>query len=168
MSGLTVADVFDLLAEHAECVNPTGCKVFGYDVLHCPQHAAIEGKRWTYRMPMVPQKYLPLASLHGHLTGWGSGETPRVVIAVLLWRITAEYMLDREPLHPAPGQTITQAAEQYVRDHWGEAEGHGIAVDTIDNQPISRYLDSLSLYDDDRRVRNSDQHKAFANPEETR
>lgn len=166
MSGLTVTDVFDLFAEHADCASPNACLDGWYAPLGCPQHAALEGKRWAYRMPMLPQKYLPFAGIQNHLRGW-DGETPRVVIAVLLWRITAEFAHDDEALHPAPGQTITDAAEQYVRDHWVEAESNGVVIDGF-STPISRYLDSLSLYDDYRRVRASDQHKAFANPEETR
>lgn len=161
MSGLTVADVFDLLAEHAECWCPP-------ETDRCPKHQALRivASAQTSTEIAVYPGMLPMDRLSGYSL-WADGETPRVMIALLLWRIVAEFCHDAEPLRPGPGQTITIAAEQYVRSYSSAAEQEDAEYEG-ETEVIVYVLHRLGLDADYQRVKRDTQHMAFANPEETR
>jgi hypothetical protein len=165
-AGLALRDFFDLLHEHVPCTCPHTYKRNGVESDVCPRHRAQKG----YGMALangdtvpIPQALFPMETIGEFLTGWDS-DIPRVVIAVVLWRVTAEYADDREPLRIPTGQTITDTAEQYVRDHWEQAEANecGFAEYVGGRaRTISQFVYGFCLLDDYQRVKLSKQHMAF-------
>lgn len=162
---LTAADVFDLLAEHAECWCSDGEQANGVVSEECPKHLAIKaltdhsGDATT----TIPQSLFPLAHLSGYSRVW-DGETPRVVIALLVWRIVAEFTRDPAPLQVPPDQTITATAERYVMDHADAAEQEDIEYDG-ETEVITYVMNRTSLLDDYLRIKHNVQHMAFETTE---
>jgi hypothetical protein len=160
---LTTADFFDLIVEHTPCWCPvTGPAATQPD--DCPRHVALRKHREAAlrdNPARIPQNLFPLNEISAYLHGWDE-ETPRVVIAVLLWRVTAEFAHDHAPLMVANGASISETAEEYVRGHWEDAETNQAART---GQLISRFLDELGLLEDYIRVKQGRQQLAFAHAE---
>jgi hypothetical protein len=116
VSGLSSRDVVSLLAEHAEChcldVHPAECPKHSLEALVADFDTDV----------LIFPGMLPMEALSGYLRD--GDETPRVIIALVLWRIVSEFVSTEheEPLEPLDGQTISDAAEDYVRRNAEEAE----------------------------------------------
>ena len=92
------------------------------------------------------------------------GETgSRTEIALLVWRAVAEFIHDHEPLTQAPGLTLAETAEAYVKEHADEAMGC-----TLDypGRLIYPVLHNHSLHDDFDRMRLGCQADAFGPDEQ--
>lgn len=157
---LTLTDFFDLIGEHTPC----WCPISNPAARHaddCPTHVVLRKHREAAlrdEASAIPQSLFPLDHLAAYLSGWDE-ETPRVTIAVVLWRVTAQFANDAAALKITPGASISETAEQYVRDHWAEAETNQSARPGL---LISRFLDDVGLLEDYTRVKQQRQHLAFA------
>jgi len=147
---LTIADFVDLIAEHTTCRCPAGTSTPHSQAESCPKHRAIRAHLEAVRDDWpIPQGLFRLEQLGAYLSGW-DGDTPRVVIAVLLWRVTAEFAGDNSSLRVPPGRSISDTAEQYVRDHWTDAEsGHH----SRSPESIGEFLSTVTLLDQYERVK---------------
>lgn len=158
---LTITDLFDLIAEHTSCECSSAETTSDRLSDNCARHLAMRGHREATQQnepASITQNLFPLERISEYLSGWDD-DTPRVVIAILLWRVTADFAHDDAPLTITPGTSISETAEQYVRDHWEEAE----ANESAQLGPlISRFLDDVALLEDYTRVKQTRQHMAFA------
>jgi len=85
----------------------------------------------------------------------------RSEVAILVWRIVAEFIGDTTTPLEAVGVALWVPAEQYVRAHAGEAEQRTIPWERRDDEVIVRVLMDLGLESDYWRIKCSEQHKAF-------
>ncbi|MFD7161360.1 hypothetical protein ACFV9C_42710 [Kribbella sp. NPDC059898] len=162
---LTVSDFLDLIAGHTICDCLSGIPTSDCSD-RCPRQSVVRGHGSAQpasnpaqqpELALIPQTLFPLDRIPDYLSGWDV-DTPRVVISILLWRITAEYVQDSEPLTIQPAHSIAETAEQYIRDHWQDAEAEQPARP---GPLISRYLDDIGLLEDYIRVKQNRQHMAF-------
>lgn len=95
-------------------------------------------------------------------------------IAILLWRIVAEFIDDTKPLAVPEGTTWWAHAEDYIREHAEEAEQTTIlwrdrgaytpipgALVPLHQDVITLVLIDLRLDGDYWRIKRSEQHMAF-------
>lgn len=152
---LSVADFLDLVAEHTACRCPAVTHASAPDNSDCPRNLSIRAHREAARhdgpWPIPPASFA-IDQVAAYLADWDEG-TPRVVIAVLLWRVTAEFAGDTSPLVVPSGHSITDTAEQYVRAHWQDAE----LSNATRQCTIREFLDDLGLLDDYKRVKQDQQ-----------
>ena len=93
--------------------------------------------------------------------------TERVEIAVLVWRVCAEFLGDVEPIIEKPGQSMTETAEEYVRERAAEIESRTLSwispfTGRRDYQAVvMQVLDEFALADDYLRIKANAQHMAF-------
>lgn len=148
---LTITDFVDLIAEHTTCRCPAEASTNDNQAESCPKHRAIRAHREAAQDDdwPIPQDLFPLEQLPAQLSEW-DGDTPRVVIAVLLWRVTAEFAGDGASLSVPTGRSISDTAEEYVRDHWRDAEsGHP----SRSPESIGEFLGTVALLDHYERVK---------------
>lgn len=148
---LTISDFVDLIAEHTTCRCPADASTNGNQAESCPKHRAIRAHREAAQDDdwPIPQDLFPLEQFAAQLSEW-DGDTPRVVIAVLLWRVTAEFAGDSASLSVPTGRSISDTAEQYVRDHWKDAESnHASRLP----ESLGEFLSTVALLGDYERVK---------------
>lgn len=141
MSGLTAAEVLNLLSEYGECWCERADRERGVFKSGCPKHEAAHSASKADRSGdrQIAPAAVPAAALRGYL-GCGK-DTARVVIAIVLWRAITSTLRRREALEPAEGQTFTEAAEEFVR-----ASAHtlqitpGSALETSRESTEAQYL----------------------------
>jgi hypothetical protein len=93
--------------------------------------------------------------------------TTRGEIAVLIWRVVAEFIGDTTPLDIS-GLAPWSAAEDYIRAHAEEAESETIMYHHGLPEVISGVLIPLGVYDDYWRIKRDEQHMAFAGEDTNR
>ncbi|MEU4607613.1 hypothetical protein AB0F43_31900 [Kribbella sp. NPDC023972] len=154
---LTIPDFLDLVAEHTACRCPAVTHASAPDNSDCPRNVAIRAHREASRFDgawPIPQSIFAIDQIPAYLSEWD--DAPRVVIAVLLWRATAEFVSDNSPLTVPPGQSISEAAEAYVRAHWREAERD----DDATPRSIGRFLRDVALLGHYERLKQDQQTAA--------
>jgi hypothetical protein len=84
-------------------------------------------------------------------------------IAVLIWRIVAEFIHDTQPLVAEPGRALWEVAERYIFDNAEAAEQQTIQYGRCRprGEVITEVLTELSLADDYWRIKRGEQHMAF-------
>lgn len=82
---------------------------------------------------------------------------PRTYVALLVWRIAAEYAHDHEPLTVRDSMTLAESAEARVTEIAEEALGA-----TVDGHVVSAPLHAHGVLDDFHRMVRGDQGDAFS------